>query len=243
MLDNTNADAGGGGSNWGAFLSSFGAGEGSTDIAGFATNLAGSIAQGAAFGGPVGGALAGASSIIQTAVASIGKGRKEADIIVPVQNQVWEVLRVMIDETNLVAAGSQQATVRHLLDLYFLAVDTYRRFDRFTRDPRFTDGRASRQARDTIRPYVDGKNDAGVFDQSNPYFPKGGLLGAIERLIVARGGVAPGDAGTGGNTKAANDAEYAAVAGAAGVATAGAGGGGLMLAGAGLVIAKLLKLF
>jgi hypothetical protein len=225
---------------WNDFLNSFGAGSGSSDIAGFAPALAGSIAQGAEFAGPVGGALAGASSIIQQAFASIGKGRREADIIVPVQNQVWEVLRVMIDET---AATRNTATVRHLLDNYFLTVETYRRFDRFTRDPRFTDGRASRQARDTIRPYVDGRLDNGTYSQANPAFLTGGFLGDLERLIVARGGVAPGDAGSGGNTKAANDAEYAAIAGAAGVATAGAGGSGLMLVGGLVVVAKLLKLF
>jgi hypothetical protein len=235
MLDNT-----GTGTNWASFLSSFGAGTGSDNITGFVTNLAGSIAAGAEMGGPMGAAMAGASSLIQSMASQIGAGRREADIIVPVQNQVWEVLRVMIDETNLVAAG-QPATVRHLLDFYFLTVDTYRRFDRFTRDPRFTDGRASRQARDTIRPYVDGKNDAGVFDQSNPYFPKGGLLGSIERLVVARGGVAPGNAGTGGNTKTASDEEYAQLAGA-GSLTAGAGGPVLLVAGA-AILAKLLKLF
>jgi hypothetical protein len=236
MLDNTT----GGGANWQAFLGSFGAGAGSSDIAGFVTNLAGSISQGAEFGGPAGAAIGGATSIIMSAVAKIGSGRKEADIIVPVQNQVWEVLRVLIDECN--QAGTNAAvTVPHLLDDYFLAIETYRRFDKFTRDPRFTDGRASRQARDTIRPYVDGKLDNGTFSQANPYFPKGGLLGDIERHIIDRGGVAPGDVRSGGTVKATTAAEYATLAGTS--LTAGIGATGVLAAAALLALAKILKLF
>jgi hypothetical protein len=225
---------------WTDFLNSFGAGSGSTDIAGFAPALAGSLAEGASFAGPLGAALAGGSSIIQSLVGSIGRGRKEADIIVPVQNQVWEVLRVMMDDTN--AAGDTM-TVRQLLDEYFLTIDTYRRFDRFTRDPRFTDGRASRQARDTIRPYVDGKLDSGQFSQANPAFLTGGFLGDLERRITRRGGVAPGNVSTGGTATATNPEEYAAIAGSNNPLAPAGGGGLLAFAGVGIVLAKLLKVF
>lgn len=228
--------------DWQNFLSSFGAGTGSTDgtIMGFATNLAGSIAEGAQFGGPVGASLAGASSVIQSLVGSIGKGRKEADVIVPVQNQVGGVLASISD-----AKDDPATTVPQYLNLYFLTIDTYRRFDAFTRDPRFTDGRASRQARDTIRPLIDGKNDAGGIIRSD-----GGLLGLLEVKIAAKGGVPPGNVANGGAPYVSTITEYtqspqiaAAAAAAAAVAPGAPGSGGLVMVGALVAAAKLLGFF
>lgn len=154
----------------------------------FLTNVGSSIALGAAVGGPVGAAVGGVQAAISSGLGLIGRGRKEADLIVPVQNQVGGVL---VEVNRLIGRSTD---IAELAAAYALVVDTYQKFDAFTRDARFVDGRASKQARNDIRPLVDGKNDAGQVVRSD-----GGTLGNLERRIIELGGVAPGNVREGGS--------------------------------------------
>ena len=188
-------------------------------IPNFISNVGSSIALGAAAGGPIGALVGGTQAAISSGLGLIGKGRREADIIVPVQNQVGGVL---IEVNNHLRSPS--ATVAELAADYALVVDAYRKFEQFTRDPRFVDGRAPVQARETIRPLVDGKNDAGTVVRSD-----GGTLGNLERRILELGGVPPGTVMSGGSP---------------GVVPASAArqgdNNGLLLVGGGAIAAKLL---
>jgi len=210
---------------WTDFVSSFSSPASSLPgLPGSIASIAGATAQGFAMGGPVGAAAAGLESSFQELFNLIGRGRKEADIIVPLQNEYGRLLTVVNDRM-----GDSTVTIQELAAMYQAVVDGYRRFDAFTRHPQFTDGRASYQARETIRPLVDGKNDAGMIVRND-----GGTLGNIERLIIARGGIAPGNVHNGGAP-----GETPAMA-------PGAGGGnnrGLLLAGGGALVAKLLGWF
>ena len=113
-----------------------------------------------------------------------GRGRREADIIVPVQEQFGRFL-----ENANNAIRSPDTTVVRLRELGAELAQWWGEFDSFTRDTRFTDGRASVQARNTIRPLVDGRDDAGNLIKSD-----GGTFGAIERALLARG-VGPANSG------------------------------------------------
>jgi len=182
------------------------------------------IAQGFATGGIVGGAARALQSGFETAFNLIGRGRREADIIVPIQNQVGGMLEAVNTDMR-----DPNVSIATLADDYRLVVEAYRQFDAFTREPRFTDGRASHQARNTIRPLVDGKDENGNIVRDD-----GGTLGNIERLIVAKGGYAPGNVANGGNP---GDPSQLAPE------RAGGPDSGLLVAGAVAVGAKLLGWF
>lgn len=113
----------------------------------------------------------------------IGEGRREADVIVPVQNQIHDRLAQIsaaVNSGNIQQLQMWFAEVQQM-GIYFL---------NFLRDPRFTDGRASEQAANDIMPLIDGSGDyawpnlvpGGIARQD------GGLSGQITRRILALGG-------------------------------------------------------
>lgn len=176
-------------SNWTNFISTFSSSAGNLPgTAGTIGGIANGALSGFAEGGPAGALAGGLQSGLSSILSLIGRGRKEADIIVPVQNQLGEFLAAVNSQML-----NPDITVRELDALYQAVIDAYTQFDAYTRDPRFTDGRASRQARNTIRPLIDGKDDDGNIVRSD-----GGTLGNIERLIIDRGGIPPGNVANGG---------------------------------------------
>lgn len=77
----------------------------------------------------------------------IGDGRREADVIVPVQNALGERLAEIVADQN-------QAGVTRLQDYYRELGNMSLAFQKFISDPQFTDGRASQQAFDDIIPLI-----------------------------------------------------------------------------------------
>lgn len=117
----------------------------------------------------------------------VGSGRREADVISPVQDQ----LTAWIGLTRERIPG---ATVDELQALHADALQVAADYRAFVSDEAFTDGRASRQSLDAIMPYLDGTRADGtlvaVTIHGNP--TDGGLVGELERAILERGGaVAP----------------------------------------------------
>lgn len=137
------------------------------------------IAAAAAGSGPLAPIVMAVSligSMIPIALSQIGKGRREADIITPVQNQIGQRLAEInraIDYSSILA----------LQDFYMEVQDLGKQLEAFVSDPRFTDGRASHQALDTIMPLIDGTNADGQIVR-----PDGGTLGSIVRAIQKLGG-------------------------------------------------------
>lgn len=126
-------------------------------------------------------------SIDLTALASgglfnfIGAGRREADVIVPVQQQLEAWIRD-------VAGRIPTSDVAELHVMLDAAVTHARDFRAFVADPAFTDGRASRQSLDAVMPALEGRDAQG-----NHVRGDGGLIGQLQAAIEARGGgrVAP----------------------------------------------------
>lgn len=202
-----------------------------------------------ALAGPVGSAAAGLLQTAATVSQLFGKGHKEADIIVPIQNQYGQLLTVVNQQMTGGALTRDQ-----LIQYQLLVANGYAEFDHFTRNPQFTDGRASVQARNTIRPLVDGRNDAGQVVRAD-----GGTLGNLQTMIDARGGggyyaplpgggivpiSSPGATGglPGFSAGGAFVAPTPRAAAAQGSAGSGSGDSALLLGGAALIGAKLLGL-
>jgi len=116
------------------------------------------------------------ASLIPFALTQIGKGRKEADLITPVQNQVGQRLAEI---NNAIPHSSVTA----LQEFYQEVEQLGESFHGFVTDPRFKDGRASVGALDTIMPLIDGTDAAGQVVR-----PDGGTMGTIARAILALGG-------------------------------------------------------
>lgn len=133
----------------------------------------------------------------------IGAGRREADIIVPVQNQMMDALGVI---TNQIMSG-QNPSVDQLASFYR---DVWQRavgFQEFVLMRNFTDRRASGQALNTVMPYIDGScgyavpvgfqatpsqwNCISWGDGTIGGIGQNGMLGAIARAITQRGGTVP----------------------------------------------------
>lgn len=151
------------------------------------SNGLGFIAPGAVVGSslasgpaaPVVAAIGLALSLFPVLLAKIGRGRAEADTIVPVQNAVGQQLAAInqaIDTSSISA----------LQDLHRDTEQIGANFEHFVKDPSFTDGRASMQALDTIMPLIDGTDSHGIQVRSDR-----GTLGSIERRILALGGTIP----------------------------------------------------
>lgn len=135
----------------------------------------------------------------------IGRGRREADIIVPLQNQLInpqgtgqldQITQVLVHNPNVPALQSMFSAVQRIASAFMEFIsDT----------SRFTDGRASEQAANTIFPYIDGTCG---FHWPPPMHPTqhdclrwgagtpggdgtDGMLGALARAILRQGGTVP----------------------------------------------------
>lgn len=165
-------------SNLNAELSTFG-GAAATSGA-LATGLTATAATG------IGALVAGAIGLGLAILSQVGKGRREADAIVPVQNAVGQRL----DEIN---RSIPNGSIPQLQGWWDELRQTAAEFRKFVGDPRFTDGRASRQALDTIMPLIDGTDASGypcITNQwGNPC--NGGTMGTIERQLYSLGGMLP----------------------------------------------------
>ena len=150
------------------------------------------------------------SQIFSSAVSAfenwigIGAGRQEADLITPVQNNLSSRLGQI---TNGILT-SQNPSVSQLQDYYRELWQLGVGFMEFVIQPVFTDRRASGQALNTIMPYIDGT--CGYPEPLGMSIPTqvqnnclawgngtvggggtNGMMGAVERAIVAQGGSVP----------------------------------------------------
>ena len=133
----------------------------------------------------------------------IGAGRREADIIVPVQNQMMAHLGTI---TNQILSGAS-VNAATLAGMYRDVWATAVAFQEFVLMCNFTDRRASGQALNTVMPYVDGscgyQIPAGLQETPEQWnclswgdgtvggVGTNGMLGAIGRAITAAGGSIP----------------------------------------------------
>jgi len=175
------------------------------DLTGAASTLgltglvsAGAITAGAATG--IGAAIAIAIALSKL----LGRGREEADLITPVQNQLInrqgtgqldQITQMFIRNPNLTG----------LMALYDQVVRIAQHFIEFVSDATFQDGRASAQALNTIMPYVDGscgyvwpppmhpsqQNCVSWGDGTPGGVGTNGMLGALARAIQRLGGTVP----------------------------------------------------
>jgi hypothetical protein len=161
--------------SWDEFLAGNGlSGSGGGSQAGWQGALGGALN----LAGPVGTAASAFTSFVASIAGQFGRGRREADLIVPVQEEFGRVLQVVNQQMDAGGLNRNQ-----LIEWQGIVARGYAEFDAFTRDARFTDGRASVQARNTIRPLVDGRNDAGQVVRQD-----GGTLGNLQRRIDQLGG-------------------------------------------------------
>lgn len=173
-------------------------------------SVLGAISVGTALVPGVGTLASSVISIFSTAIHAfeswlgIGAGRKEADLIIPVQNNIDSRLSQITSGILLgrnVSVAELQAYYR---ELWQLGVG----FQEFVLQPVFTDRRASGQALNTIMPYIDGT--CGYPEPLGMTIPTGvqrdclswgngtlggpgndGMMGAVERAILAKGGTVP----------------------------------------------------
>lgn len=133
----------------------------------------------------------------------IGAGRREADIIVPVQN---DMISALGNVTNQIRTG-QDPDVNMLASLYRQVWARGVSFQEFVLMRNFTDRRASGQALNTVMPYIDGScgysvpvgitatpgqfNCLSWGDGTVGGVGQNGMLGAIARAIQAKGGTIP----------------------------------------------------
>jgi hypothetical protein len=173
------------------------------------TSILQTIAIGANFIPGVG--TIGAASIATTLQAinqfeawlGIGAGRREADIIVPVQNQLMAHLGTI---TNQILTGASPA-ITDLQSMYRDVWASAVAFQEFVLMCNFTDRRASGQALNTVMPYIDGScgypvpvgpmatptqfNCLSWGDGTIGGVGQNGMLGAIGRAITNAGGSIP----------------------------------------------------
>jgi hypothetical protein len=133
----------------------------------------------------------------------IGAGRREANIIVPVQNQLMAHLGTI---TNQILTGSSPA-ITDLQSMYRDVWASAVAFQEFVLMCNFTDRRASGQALNTVMPYIDGScgysvpvgltatpsqfNCLSWGDGTIGGVGQNGMLGAISRAITNAGGTVP----------------------------------------------------
>jgi hypothetical protein len=176
------------------------------DMIGAATTLGptGLVAAGLVSTG-VGAALGAALAVGLALTKLIGRGRQEADLIVPIQNQLINPQGSgQLDQITQVLV--HRPSVMGLQALFDQVIRIGNAFMDFIEDPAFKDGRASEQAANTMFPYIDGScgyhwpppmkaSQYGclTWGDGTPGGPgMDGMLGAIQRAILAQGGaVAP----------------------------------------------------
>lgn len=107
----------------------------------------------------------------------IGSGRKEADIIVPIQNQVFDtILKPIIDAVNLQGPTMTYETLQSLWN----SLETAKaKWLAFLHQP-WPDGRAAQQAEATLAPYWnDAETKIQALLQTAPHGGTGGLVGGV----------------------------------------------------------------
>jgi hypothetical protein len=133
----------------------------------------------------------------------IGSGRREANIIVPVQNQLMAHLGTI---TNQILTGATPS-ITDLQNMYRDVWASAVAFQEFVLLRNFIDRRASGQALNTVMPYIDGScgypipvgptatpgqfNCLSWGDGTIGGVGNNGMLGAISRAISNMGGSAP----------------------------------------------------
>lgn len=133
----------------------------------------------------------------------IGAGRREADLIVPVQNQLMAHLGTI---TNQILVGTTPG-ISDLITMYRDVWASFVAFQEFVLMCNFTDRRASGQALNTVMPYADGScgysvpvgpmatptqfNCLSWGDGTLGGAGTNGMLGAIARAIQNAGGTVP----------------------------------------------------
>jgi hypothetical protein len=121
-----------------------------------------------------------ALKVAQAILPMIGRGRSEADAIVPFQNQVGAALAQINRDIGT-------ANIAALQSMYQVTIQIGNQFKAFVAEPVFVDGRASTQALNTIMPLIDGtcgytsKNSGPTETNCGPAGPAGtnGTLGSI----------------------------------------------------------------
>jgi hypothetical protein len=131
-------------------------------------------------GAPVGAALLAGQAILSG--IGIRSGANEADAIVPAQNAIGARLK----EIN---AGIGTASIPTLQAWFNELQATAAEFRKFVTDPRFTDGRASTQALNTLMPLIDGTDASGYPCELNAWGNpcNGGTIGTIQRQLYTMG--------------------------------------------------------
>lgn len=152
----------------------------------------------------VGAIFAAAIGVGLALTKLIGRGRSEADIIVPIQNQLINPSGTgQLDQiTQMLVRGPN---IQGLQALYDQTQRIAQAFLDFIQDPSFQDGRASEQAANTIMPYINGtcgyhwppplkptqENCLRWGDGTPGGAGSDGMLGAIARAILRQGGMVP----------------------------------------------------
>lgn len=175
------------------------------DIAGAAATLgpSGLVATGLISTG-VGAALGAALAVGLALLKLVGRGRSEADLITPIQNQLINSHGTgQLDQITQMLVHNP--SVQGLQALYDQVQRIGSAFIDFVSQPAFKDGRASAQALNTIMPYINGTCGYTWPPPMNPTTqncihwgdgtPGGvgtdGMLGAIARAILQQGGTVP----------------------------------------------------
>lgn len=133
----------------------------------------------------------------------IGAGRREANVIVPVQNNLVAQLGVITNQILTGDTPSLDQLIGFYRQVWVLGVS----FQEFVLMRNFTDRRASGQALNTVMPYIDGTCGYPIPVGATAYpgqsnclqwgsgtiggVGTNGMLGAIGRAIVAAGGTVP----------------------------------------------------
>jgi hypothetical protein len=161
-------------------------------------NLLPGIEQAVSFIPVVGPIASAIIDMFSGAFGNLGRGRTEADEIVPTQNQLMAYLGQI---TNQLTA-QPPPNVPQLQAYLYLVEQVGNGFKTFVSNSRFIDGRASQQALNTVMPYVDGTTgyhwpppmaptQTGVltWGDGTPGGPgTNGMVGAIQRAILLLGG-------------------------------------------------------
>jgi len=152
----------------------------------------------------VGEAIAGAIAIGFMLLKLVGRGRTEADLIVPIQNQLINSQGTgQLDQVTQIFLRNPNVT--GLRALYEQVERSAQAFIDFVSEDSFTDGRASAQALNTVMPYVNGtcgyswpppmratQNDCVSWGDGTPGgVGTNGILGALARAIQRQGGTVP----------------------------------------------------
>jgi hypothetical protein len=152
----------------------------------------------------VGAALGVALAVGLALTKLIGRGRNEADIITPIQNQLVNPQGTgQLDQITQMFV--RNPTMQGLQALYDQVQRIGAAWLEFLSDPAFNDGRASQQAADTIMPYINGscgyhwppplkpsQSNCIQWGDGTPGGPgTDGMLGALARAIIRAGGTVP----------------------------------------------------